>query len=168
MPGQPGADPRRDGPEWTEVEADAALDIGHDLGRAILNARTFEREHKLLQELQELDSYKSQLITTVSHEFKNPLTSIVGHLELLESVELDPMEGRSLEAIARNTGRLQRLVADMLLLSKVGDPNCPLEAQPIDLRDDRRRRHRDRRRPGRAQGDQDPRRGPQRAGLRAR
>jgi signal transduction histidine kinase len=124
-----------DGPEWTQVEADAALDIGHDLGRAVLNARLFEREKKLLQEMRELDSYKSQLIKTVSHEFKNPLTSIVGHLELLESVELDPMEGRSLEVIARNTGRLQRLVADMLVLSSVGDPNRPLEARPIDLRD---------------------------------
>ena len=124
-----------DGPEWTQVEADAALDIGHDLGRAVLNARLFEREKKLLQEMRELDSYKSQLIKTVSHEFKNPLTSIVGHLELLESVELDPMEGRSLEVIARNTGRLQRLVADMLVLSSVGDPNRPLEAKPIDLRD---------------------------------
>ena len=124
-----------DGPEWTQVEADAALDIGHDLGRAVLNARLFEREKKLLEEMRELDSYKSQLIKTVSHEFKNPLTSIVGHLELLESVELDPMEGRSLEVIARNTGRLQRLVADMLLLASVGDPNRPLEARPIDLRD---------------------------------
>lgn len=122
-------------PEWTQVEADAALDIGHDLGRAVLNARLFEREKKLLDEMRELDSYKSQLIKTVSHEFKNPLTSIVGHLELLESVDLDPMEGRSLEVIARNTGRLQRLVADMLVLSTVGDPNRPLEAKPIDLRD---------------------------------
>ncbi len=122
------------GQEWTQVEADAAFDIGHDLGRAVLNARLFEREKKLLDEMRELDSYKSQLIKTVSHEFKNPLTSIVGHLELLESVELDPMEGRSIEVIARNTGRLQRLVADMLLLSSVGDPNRPLEAKPIDLR----------------------------------
>ena len=38
----------RGAPEWTEVEATAALDIGHDLGRAILNARAFEREHQLV------------------------------------------------------------------------------------------------------------------------
>jgi signal transduction histidine kinase len=122
-------------PEWTQVEADAAFDIGHDLGRAVLNARLFEREKKLLEEMRELDSYKSQLIKTVSHEFKNPLTAIIGHLELIEDAELDAMGSRSLEVIGRNTTRLQRLVADMLLLSSVGDPNRPLEARPIDLRD---------------------------------
>ena len=71
--------------EWTDHESAAALDIGHDLGRAILNARTFEREHHLVEELQALDTYKSQLIATVSHELKNPLTAITGHLEMLES-----------------------------------------------------------------------------------
>jgi signal transduction histidine kinase len=119
--------------EWTQVEADAAFDIGHDLGRAVLNARLFQREKQLLEEMRELDSYKSQLIKTVSHEFKNPLTSILGHLELMEGVELDAMGGRSLEVIARNTNRLQRLVADMLLLSSVNDPNRPLDPRPVDL-----------------------------------
>jgi signal transduction histidine kinase len=122
-------------PEWTQVEADAAFDIGHDLGRAVLNARLFQREKQLLEEMRELDSYKSQLIKTVSHEFKNPLTSILGHLELMENVELDAMGGRSLEVIARNTNRLQRLVTDMLLLSSVGDPNRPLDAREVDLRE---------------------------------
>src|SRR5690606_3626121 len=55
-------------PEWTDVEAAVALDMGHDLGRAVLNARLFEREHRLVDELQRLDTYKGQLIATVSHE----------------------------------------------------------------------------------------------------
>ena len=80
-----------DCPDWTEQEAQAALDIGHDLGRAILNARTFEREHRLVEELRALDTYRSQLIATVSHEIKNPLTAIAGHLEILEgSPDLTP------------------------------------------------------------------------------
>ena len=37
-----------------EAEATTAIDIGHDLGRAILNARIFEREHELVEELQAL------------------------------------------------------------------------------------------------------------------
>src|SRR5690606_2650466 len=53
---------------WTNAEAQTALDIGHDLGRAILNARTFRREQDIVKELTQLDDYKSQLIATVAHE----------------------------------------------------------------------------------------------------
>jgi signal transduction histidine kinase len=121
-------------PDWTEVEMAAALDLGHDLGRAILNARTFEREHELVQELRALDIYKSQLIATVSHELKNPLTSIVGHLEMLEQVPgLDPLALSSVAAMDRAAGRLSRVINDLLLLSRVDDPTTPVVAVPVDL-----------------------------------
>ena len=121
-------------PDWTEVELSAALDLGHDLGRAILNARTYEREHELVQELRALDVYKSQLIATVSHELKNPLTSIVGHLEMLEQVpELDPLAVSSIAAMDRASGRLSRVINDLLLLSRVDDPTTPVVAVPVDL-----------------------------------
>jgi signal transduction histidine kinase len=122
-------------PDWTEDEATAAADIGHDLGRAILNARTFEREHQLVEELQALDTYKSQLIATVSHELKNPLTAIIGHLEILESAPgLSDMVRSSIASMDRGAQRLGRVIEDLLLLSKVGDPNNPVIPVPVDLR----------------------------------
>ncbi len=121
--------------DWTDVECTAALDIGHDLGRAILTARMFEREHQLVEELQALDSYKTQLIATVSHELKNPLTAILGHLEILEAMpDLAPAARGSLAAMGRGAHRLERVVDDLLLLSKVGDPHNPVLAVPVDLR----------------------------------
>lgn len=124
-----------DDADWTSVEADAALDIGLDLGRAILNARNFEREHQLVEELQALDTYKSQLIATVSHELKNPLTAIMGHLEMLESSpDLTGTTRASLAAMDRGAQRMVRVVEDLLLLSKVGDPDNPVIPAPVDLR----------------------------------
>lgn len=121
-------------PEWSEVESAAALDIGHDLGRAILNARAFEREHQLVEELQALDLYKSQLIATVSHELKNPLTAIIGHLEMLDAEpDLGATTRSSLAAMDRGARRLARVIDDLLLLSKVGDPENPVIAVPVDL-----------------------------------
>ena len=121
--------------DWTDHEAAAALDIGHDLGRAILNARTFEREHHLVEELQALDTYKSQLIATVSHELKNPLTAITGHLEMLESSpDLTGTMQASLQAMDRGARRLGKVIDDLLLLSKVGDPQYPIIPVPVDLR----------------------------------
>lgn len=121
-------------PEWTETEATAALDIGHDLGRAILTARNFEREHRLVAELQALDTYKSQLIATVSHELKNPLAAILGHLEMLETAtEVSESTRTSLSSIDRGARRLERVVDDLLLLSKVGDPENAILPRPVDL-----------------------------------
>jgi signal transduction histidine kinase len=121
-------------PEWTEAEAATALDIGHDLGRAILNARTFEREHQLVEELQELDTYKGQLIATVAHELKNPLTSVLGHLEMLESSpDLTGTTLSSLNAMDRGARRMVRVIDDLLLLAKVGDADNPVITAPVDL-----------------------------------
>ncbi len=121
--------------EWTDVEAATALDIGHDLGRAILNARTFEREHHLVVELQALDVYKGQLIATVAHELKNPLSSVLGHLEMLEgSPDLSGTTLGSLAAMERGAQRMVRVIDDLLLLSKVGDPENAMIARPVDLR----------------------------------
>jgi signal transduction histidine kinase len=126
---------RADDESWTELDRRAALDIGHDLGRVILNARTFQREHELVVELQALDTYKSQLIATVSHELKNPLTAITGYLEILDSASsLDAASRTAVEAMGRGASRLTRVVEDLLLLSKVGDPHQRMIAAAVDMK----------------------------------
>ncbi len=120
---------------WTAEEITAALEIGRDLGRAVLHARLYERERHLVQELQQLDRYKTEMVSTLAHELKNPLTAILGHLELLESPEDGFAAGMSLAAIQRSATRLSDLVSDLLLLSKVGDPHRPFAPVPVDLSD---------------------------------
>lgn len=122
------------GQQWTAVETEAARDIGKDLGRAILNARAFEREQRAVQELQALDSYKSQLVATLSHELKTPLASILGNLELIEDADPASDDGRrGIAAIGRGASRLVRVVDDLMLLAKVGDPGNQLISRPVDL-----------------------------------
>ena len=121
-------------PDWSELDRSAALDIGHDLGRVVSNARTFEREHQLVVELRALDTYKGQLIATVSHELKNPIAAISGYLEMLDSSPDLPSGSRSAVAgMSRGTARLGRVVDDLLLLSKVGDPSHAIIPAPVDL-----------------------------------
>lgn len=119
---------------WTEGESQAALGVGHDLGRALLSTRAHEREQQLIDELQRLDEYRQQLIATVSHELKNPLGVIVGHLEMLEAVPGLPRAATtSLDALDRGTSRLISLVDDLLLLSRMNNPDSPLAVLPVDL-----------------------------------
>ena len=124
---------------WTAEEQEAVMEVGRTLGRVVLNARLYERERHLVGELQELDRYKGELIATISHELKTPLTSIIGHIELLE--DLDTGIG-SVEAISRNAERLNRLVQNLLNYSQIQDKRetvrlpvdlCKLAEQSLDL-----------------------------------
>lgn len=115
---------------WTEAEDEAALEVGREIGRAVDRARLYQRERRLVGELLELDDYKREMISTLTHELKNPLTSIRGHVELLDEQGVSP---RSVGAIARNVGRISVLVDDLLVLAKVSDPHRPLVADAVRL-----------------------------------
>lgn len=105
-------------PELSEAELHAADQISHELGRMVLNTRLYETERRLVAELQEVDRYKGELIATISHELKTPLTSIIGHTELLEETD---SEMDSVRAISRNAQRLNRLIENLLNYSRIQD-----------------------------------------------
>lgn len=122
---------RHDRTDWSDEEASAALDIGHDLGRAVLNARSFERE-------QQAAAYRQQLIATMAHELKNPLAAVGGYVDLLEMFLADepatgPQVLRSLRGIGRATRRLDDIVADLLTLARFDEVADPVAAEPHDL-----------------------------------
>jgi signal transduction histidine kinase len=124
----------QEGSSWTEVEAQAALDIGRDLGAALQNARLRARDQRLVDELRALDGYKSQLIATIAHEFKNPLTSIVGNLERIQQFGDDPAQRTAaLAALARGSSRLIELVDQLVELRRVSDPEVTRVVEPVDL-----------------------------------
>ena len=119
---------------WTESESAAALEVGHDLGRAILNTRAHDRERELITELTRLDEHRTRLISTVSHELKNPLGVISGHLEMLGALpDLPEQVGRSLTAMERSSSRLRSLADDLLLLTRMETATHPRSRSRIAL-----------------------------------
>ncbi|MBL4663390.1 MAG: response regulator [Flavobacteriaceae bacterium] len=77
---------------------------------------------KQKERLQELDTFKSRLYTNITHEFRTPLTVILGMSEQLESglAQMPPEKAREkLSFIQRNGHSLLSLINQMLDLSKV-------------------------------------------------
>lgn len=110
-------------------ELTAIHGAGRELGRVVRDVRLRRTERRLLAELRELDRYKGELIATISHELKTPLTSIIGHTELLEEAGVQPS---SVSAIGRNAARLDRLVTNLLNYSRIQGRH-ELERVPLDL-----------------------------------
>jgi signal transduction histidine kinase len=83
-----------------------------------------------------LDQLKDQFIATVSHELRTPLTSIHGYLDLLieDAEELTEEQRKFLSIAERNTGRLRRLVEDLLLVSELDAGKLTLKLGSFDLR----------------------------------
>lgn len=117
-----------DQPAFEEDEIEGLHEAGRELGRLVLDARVRRTELRLVRELRELDRYKGELIATISHELKTPLTSIMGHTELLEDAGVHPS---SVDAISRNAARLDRLVSNLLNYSRM-QGRRELDRVPVD------------------------------------
>jgi signal transduction histidine kinase len=86
--------------------------------------------------LLELDRLKDEFLSLVSHELRTPLTSIRGYLDLVldeEAGELNPEQRRFLQAVERNSGRLLRLVGDLLFVAQADAGRLSLERAKVDL-----------------------------------
>lgn len=74
-----------------------------------------------ITQLRRLERVRRDFVANVSHELKTPLTSIKGFVETLQDGALEqPDEARRfLDIIARQVGRLQAVLNDLLILSRI-------------------------------------------------
>jgi signal transduction histidine kinase len=101
---------------------------------AELTASSMRRSSEI-ERLQEIDRLKDEIVGVVTHELRNPITSINGYLQLvLESPErLEPDTLGFLRAVERNAARLNHLVDDLLTLLRAESGEFDLELRPVDL-----------------------------------
>ncbi len=89
-------------------------------------------EHLEAQRLKELDGFKSRLYTNLTHEFRTPLTVILGMADQLNSTD-KAKSTQGAELIKRNANQLLDIIYQLLDLSKLEDKSFKLQLQQDDI-----------------------------------
>lgn len=96
--------------------------IAAQIATAVSNAEAYEEERRRAEALAEIDRAKTIFFSNVSHEFRTPLTLMIGPLQDLLSKsqgDLSPAAKQQLELVNRNGARLLRLVNTLLDFSRI-------------------------------------------------
>ena len=100
---------------------------------AIRNARALEEERQRAEALAEMDRAKTAFFSNVSHEFRTPLTLMLGPTEDALASPGAALEGGALETVHRNELRLLKLVNTLLDFSRIEAGRAQAVYEPTDL-----------------------------------
>ena len=94
-----------------------------------------DRFRAMVEQLSEAERLKRSFLMSVSHELRTPLTAIRGHTEAIrEGIVTDPDQVRtSLDIVATETDRLERLVGDVLDLAKLQAHRFTVRREEVDM-----------------------------------
>lgn len=110
--------------------------VAGQISASIANAEAYEQERRRAEALAELDRAKTAFFSNVSHEFRTPLTLMLGPLEDLLANPLKnigPGESEQLELVHRNSLRLLRMVNTLLDFSRIEANRIQANYSPADL-----------------------------------
>lgn len=87
-----------------------------------------------ISDLRRVDRVRRDFVANVSHELRTPLTAVRGYVEALmdDSIDRDQRQ-KFLEVIDRHTGRMERLVRDLLRLARLDAQQETADVHPIDV-----------------------------------
>ncbi len=111
------------------------LVAGH-IAAGIASARAYEQERHRAERLAEVDRAKTAFFTNISHEFRTPLTLLLGPAEdaLTDGSEpLGPVQHSRVEIVHRNAQRLMRLVNSLLDFSRLEAGSLAPRREPLEL-----------------------------------
>ncbi len=87
-------------------------------------------------ELKRLDEFRASLVSAISHEFRTPLTSIIGYSSRLlrSDIEIDEnTRNKSLKVIKQQAQRLSRMVDDLLVIPEIESFQLQINEEELNL-----------------------------------
>ena len=121
---------------FSEDDIRFAMLLGGQVGALVESSMGRQRERQLVQKLREADRTKSEFVSMLAHELKGPMTTILGFSETLKQQwdkVPDAKKVSILDIIAKETGRLSRLVNDLLDVSRMEAGTLRYDLSPIPL-----------------------------------
>jgi two-component system phosphate regulon sensor histidine kinase PhoR len=90
-----------------------------------------------ITELKKTERVRKDFVANVSHELRTPLTSIKGFVEALKDGAVNDPEksARFLSIISQHTDRMNKIISDLLQLSKIESKDFELKMEPLLLRE---------------------------------
>ncbi len=107
--------------------------LAGQIAASIANTRAYENERRRAEILAELDRAKTAFFSNVSHEFRTPLTLMLGPLEDALADHPRALAGESLQVVHRNSLRLLKLVNTLLDFSRIEAGRVRAFYEPTDL-----------------------------------
>lgn len=107
--------------------------VAAGVGVALANARAYEHEREKVEQLAAIDRAKTAFFSNVSHEFRTPLTLILGPIDDALHREQGSLAGEELHAVQRNALRLLRLVNSLLDFARIEAGRLQASFEPTDL-----------------------------------
>jgi len=105
--------------------------VAGQVATAIRNARAFDDQRRRVEALAEVDRAKTAFFTNVSHEFRTPLTLMLGPTE--DALATHALTGDALDTVYRNELRMLKLVNALLDFSRIEAGRMQARFAPIDL-----------------------------------
>jgi len=100
-------------------------------------ARQLDISQRQHAELQRLETLKEALTEMIVHDLNNPVTSILGNLELIRQLPpaLSTPQAEALEAAINSTKRLMRMIRNLIDLRHLEDGQWVLQRSPVDIQE---------------------------------
>jgi PAS domain S-box-containing protein len=109
--------------------------VGAQIAGGVASARSYAAQQQRAEQLAELDRAKTVFFSNISHEFRTPLTLILGPIAELRSrpEKFDDQTREELDVVNRNGLRLAKLVNTLLDFSRIEAGRMEAHYEPVDL-----------------------------------
>jgi PAS domain S-box-containing protein len=108
--------------------------VAAQIATTVANARAYEEERRRAEALAQIDRAKTAFFSNISHEFRTPLTLMLGPLdETIADPQLPAGTRERLQLVERNALRMQKLVNSLLDFSRIEAGRMQASYEETDL-----------------------------------